>query len=211
MNYERPLQEIIIQQIKIIDKTLSGLLTGTNINMADDTQTQSVIKATSHSLQTASAFPVRSDSYAQPPNSSQLTMKVPMQVQKEDPLGNKLWLANGDPQMTTVYVEEPVQTATVQYTQVPQQNSGQQPAQTDNPQQGPSNGSGQDLNPGTQGAGRGRGNGRGGRGRGRGNNNRTSNQNNNQNGDITQNGNQNSAANQNTNGNQGAKGAYIRI
>ena len=44
MNYERPLQEIIIQQIKIIDKTLSGLLTGTNINMFNYTQTQTLIK-----------------------------------------------------------------------------------------------------------------------------------------------------------------------
>ena len=39
MNYERPLQNIIVQQIKLIDKTLSGLVTGTNINMADKAQT----------------------------------------------------------------------------------------------------------------------------------------------------------------------------
>ena len=105
------MQEIIIQQIKIIDKALSGLLTGTNINMADDTQTQTLIKATNHSIQTASALPVGLDSYIQPPNSSLLTRKIPKQAQKEDPLGNELWLSNEDPQMTTVYVEEPVQTA----------------------------------------------------------------------------------------------------
>merc|ERR1711873_88162 len=40
MNYERPLQNIIVQQIKLIDKSLSGLVTGTNINMADEKQTQ---------------------------------------------------------------------------------------------------------------------------------------------------------------------------
>ena len=82
MNYERPLQEIIIQQIKIIDKTLSGLLTGTNINMADDTQTQTLIKATNHSIQTASALSVGSDSYTQRPNSSLWTRKIPKKVQK---------------------------------------------------------------------------------------------------------------------------------
>ena len=120
MNYERPLQEIIIQQIKIIDKTLSGLLTGTNINMADETQTQQVIKGNNYSIQTATAFPVGSASYTQPiANNSQFT-KTPKQVQKEYPLGNKLWLSNGDPEMTTVYIEEPVQTARVQYAQVPQ-------------------------------------------------------------------------------------------
>ena len=90
MNHERPLQEIIIQQIKLIDKTLIGLHTGTTINMADDTQTQSLTRATSHSLQTASALPVSSDSYTHPQNSSLLTRKIPKQVQKEDPLGNKL-------------------------------------------------------------------------------------------------------------------------
>ena len=37
MNYERPLQEMIVQQIKLIDKTLSDLFTDTNTNMADDT------------------------------------------------------------------------------------------------------------------------------------------------------------------------------
>ena len=94
MNYERPLQEIIIQQIKIIDKTLSGLLTGTNINMADDTQTQTLIKATNHSIQTASGLSMGSDSHTQPPNSSLLTRKIPKQVQEEDPLGNKIGLSN---------------------------------------------------------------------------------------------------------------------
>ena len=146
--------------------------------MDDDTQTQTLIKATNHSIHTTSALPVGSDSDTQPPNSSLLTRKIPKQVQKEDPLGNKLWLSNGDPQMTTVYVEEPVQTAKVQYTQVPQQTSGQQLPQADDLQQGPLNSNGQGLNFGTQGAGRnaGRGANRRGRGRrGRGNYNRTGN------------------------------------
>ena len=95
MNYEKPLQEIIIQQIKIIDKTLSGLLTGTNINMADEMQTQQVIKGNRYSIQTASAFPIGSASYTQPiANNSQFT-KTPKQVQKEDPLGNNYGLPMG--------------------------------------------------------------------------------------------------------------------
>ena len=69
-------------------------MTGTNINIADDTQTQTLIIATNHSIQTASALPVGSDSYTQPPNSSLLTRKIPKQIQKKDPLGNKLWLSN---------------------------------------------------------------------------------------------------------------------
>ena len=86
MNYKRPLQEIIIQQIKIIDKTLSGLLTGTNINMADESHTQKVIKGSSHSIQTATAYPVGSASYPQPiANSHSQFTKIPIQVQKEDP------------------------------------------------------------------------------------------------------------------------------
>ena len=56
MNYERPLQEIIIQQIKIIDKTLSGLLISTKINIADDTQTQTLIKAISGIIMAISNF-----------------------------------------------------------------------------------------------------------------------------------------------------------
>ena len=31
MNYERPLHEMIVQTVKLIDKTLSGEPTGTNI------------------------------------------------------------------------------------------------------------------------------------------------------------------------------------
>ena len=38
LNYERPLQNIIVQHIKLIDKTLSGILTGSNINMAEGNQ-----------------------------------------------------------------------------------------------------------------------------------------------------------------------------
>ena len=40
MNYERPLQNIIVQQLKLIDTTLSGQVTGTNIDMADENKTQ---------------------------------------------------------------------------------------------------------------------------------------------------------------------------
>merc|ERR1712243_323984 len=56
MNYERPLQNIIVQQLKLIDTTLSGQVTGTNIDMSDESQTQRL----SHSLNVATSFPVRS-------------------------------------------------------------------------------------------------------------------------------------------------------
>ena len=61
MNYERPLQNIIVQQIKLIDRTLSGLVTGTNINMADENQTQMF----SSSINNVTSLPVRSTSPAQ--------------------------------------------------------------------------------------------------------------------------------------------------
>ena len=76
-------------------------------------------------------------------------------VQKEDPLGNKLWRSDGQPQMTTIMVEEPLPSAQSQFTQSPQQTP---------PVPDPT------LNPGGhfQENGRGRGRGGGSRGRGRG-------------------------------------------
>ena len=41
-------------------------------------------------------------------------------MQKEDPLGNKLWEADGTPQWTTIFVDKPVQGANVTFTQAPQ-------------------------------------------------------------------------------------------
>ena len=86
MNYERPLQNIIVQQIKLIDKTLSGLVTVTNINMADETQTQMF----SNSINNVSSFPVGSSAPAQNQYHTMSYRLVGKVVQKEDPLGNKL-------------------------------------------------------------------------------------------------------------------------
>ena len=41
MNYERPLQDMIVHTVKLIDKTLSGELTGTNV-MPGDAQMQAI-------------------------------------------------------------------------------------------------------------------------------------------------------------------------
>ena len=117
MNYERPLQNIIVQQIKLIDKTLSGMLTGTNINMADESQAQQLMTSAIHQ---ASSFPVGLNAYTQNQNGTMSSRKVEKRVQKEDPLGNNLLKANGEPQMTTIFVDEPVQNAQVQFTQAPQ-------------------------------------------------------------------------------------------
>merc|ERR1712240_463487 len=56
MNYERPLQNIIVQQLKLIDRTLSGQVTGTNIDMADENKTQML----SQSHTNATSLPIRS-------------------------------------------------------------------------------------------------------------------------------------------------------
>merc|ERR1711867_291356 len=56
MNYERPLQNIIVQQLKLIDTTLSGQVTGTNIDLADENKTQMI----SHSYNNATSLPIRS-------------------------------------------------------------------------------------------------------------------------------------------------------
>ena len=58
MNYERPLQNIIVQQVKLIDRTLSGLNTGTNINLTDQNQDHQLISNVTHQ---ASSFPVASN------------------------------------------------------------------------------------------------------------------------------------------------------
>lgn len=60
MNSERPLQEMIVQQVKLIDKTLSGELTGTNI-MPNETHIQTLSRY--NSLPTTQANPLSSDSY----------------------------------------------------------------------------------------------------------------------------------------------------
>ena len=116
---------MIVQQIKLIDKTLSGELTGTNI-MPGEAQIQAIGRPNPNSAPTAQANPLSSDSYNLYPGSTLSTRGVPKEVQKVDCLGNKLWLPDGKPKMTTIYVEEPV-SASVQYQQVPQQISQQVP------------------------------------------------------------------------------------
>ena len=67
---------MIVQQIKLIGKTLSGELTGTNINIADDTHIHNLARATSNAIQTADANPLRSDSYS----STLLPRKIPKEL-----------------------------------------------------------------------------------------------------------------------------------
>ena len=105
------------QQIKLIDKTLSGELTGTNI-MPEEAQVQAIGRSNTNCVQTAQANPLSSDSYNLHPGSTLSTRGVPKQVQKVDCLGNKLWLLDGKPKMTTIYVEDPA-SASVQYQQTP--------------------------------------------------------------------------------------------
>ena len=93
------------------------MLTGTNINIVDESQAQHLMTNTLHQ---ASSFPVGLNSYTQNQIGTMSSRRVEKRVQKEDPLGNKLWKSNGQPQMTTIYVDEPVQSAQVQFTQAPQ-------------------------------------------------------------------------------------------
>ena len=55
MNYEIPLQEMIVQQIKLIDKTLSSELTRTNI-MPGEAQIQEIGRSNPNSAPTAQAI-----------------------------------------------------------------------------------------------------------------------------------------------------------
>ena len=115
------------------------------------------------------------------------TRGVPKEVQKVDCLGNKLWLPDGKPKITIIYVEEPA-SANVQYQHVPQQIFQQIPqtpvpnlygGQTYSlppkpvvPQQDTPFGGGNRYNQGNQNGNQGRG--RGGNGGNRGNRNRGS-------------------------------------
>ena len=118
-----------------------------------------------NSIPTAQANPLSSDSYSLYPGSTLSTRGVPKQVQKVDFLGNKLWLPDGKPKMTTIYVEEPA-SASVQYQQIPQTpapnlSGGQtftQPPQPVAPQQDPPVGGGNRGSQGNQGGNQGRGN-----------------------------------------------------
>merc|ERR1711873_363826 len=168
MNYERPLQIIIVQQLKLIDTTLSGQVTGTNIDMADENKTQLI----SHSYTNATSLPIRSALPAQNSTNNMSSRMVEKVVQKEDPLGNKLWRSDGKPQMTTIMVEESVPSAQTHFTQVPQITPPTNPTNPMLPPEVPfqQNGAGFNQN------GRGRGRGRGGnfRGTGRGGNGQAS-------------------------------------
>ena len=101
------------------------------------------------------------------------TLGVPKEVQKVDCLGNKLWLPDGKPKITSIYVEKPA-SASVQYQQIPQQVFQQipqtpapnlyrgqtftQPPQPIAPQQDPPVGGGNKGSQGNQGGNQGRGN-----------------------------------------------------
>ena len=71
------------------------MLTGTNINMADENQTHLII----NTIHQASSFHVGSNAYTQNQYGTMSSRKVKKRVQKEDPLGNKLWKADGKLQM----------------------------------------------------------------------------------------------------------------
>ena len=58
LNYEKPLQSIIVQQMKTIDQIMSGILTGSNIDMSENNQV-----AMSDTIHQASSFPVDSNTY----------------------------------------------------------------------------------------------------------------------------------------------------
>lgn len=95
MNYERPMQNIIVQQVKLIDRTLSGLITGTNINLTDQNQANRLISNGTH--QTTS-FPVAyNNQHTLNPHGMMSSRKVEKRVQKRDPLGNPLWKSDGKP------------------------------------------------------------------------------------------------------------------
>ena len=76
MNYERPLQEMIVQQIKLIDKTLSNELTGTNV-MPREAQVQAIGRSNTNSVPTAQANPLISYLYNLYPGSTLSTRGVP--------------------------------------------------------------------------------------------------------------------------------------
>ena len=57
-------------------------------------ENQQLITNTIHQ---ASSFPVGSNAYTQNQYGTMSSRKVEKRVQKEDPLGNKLWKANGQP------------------------------------------------------------------------------------------------------------------
>ena len=89
MNYERPLHDMIVNTVKLIDKTLSGELTGTNV-MPGEAQMQAKGTSNPNSIPTAQANPLSTDSHSLYPGSTLSTRGVPKQVQKVDCLGNKL-------------------------------------------------------------------------------------------------------------------------
>ena len=74
----------------------------------------------------ASSFPVASNTQNTQNTQNQhgivSSRKVEKTIQKRDPLGNKLWKANGKPQLTTILVDEDVQGAQVSFTQSDQPN-----------------------------------------------------------------------------------------
>ena len=95
---------------------MSGILTGSNIDMSANNQL-----AMSDTIHQASSFPVGSNTYTpnQYNNMTSVTKRVEKTVHEEDPLGNKLYKPNGKPKMITICVNEPVNNANVALTQTP--------------------------------------------------------------------------------------------
>ena len=115
------MQNIIVQQVKLIDRTLSGLITGTNINLTDQNQANRLISNGTHQ---ATSFPVAyNNQHTLNPHGMMSSRKVEKRVQKRDPLGNPLWKSDGKPQLTTILVDEDVQSAQVSFTQSELSNS----------------------------------------------------------------------------------------
>ena len=104
-----------------------------------------------YTIHQAISFPRGFNTYPQTQHNNvpRNSRKIEKRVQKEDPLGNKLWKSDGTPQWTSISVDQPVHNANVTYTQTPQ---SEPPIPNPLPQ---------GLNPGG-----GRGGSRGGRGRG---------------------------------------------
>ena len=74
----------------------------------------------SQSHNNVTSLPVSSTSPVQNPYHNMSSKMVEKVVQKEDPLGNKLWRSDGKPQMTTIMVEESLPSAQSHFTQSPQ-------------------------------------------------------------------------------------------
>ena len=63
----------------------------------------------SDTIHQASAFTIGSNTYTQNQhnNMARTSRKIEKRVQKEDPLGNKLWKSDGTPQWTSILVDKP--------------------------------------------------------------------------------------------------------